>query len=143
MKGVIYPRPGHPNDLTYYYDSEKVGVVKTAIGHYVYKGVVTAVKEVDSRDCFYAILSTLENCKETKMLAIAWSNIAYRAETANPRVFKATAYCMLEDDFDLKTGMKLARRKCHDKFANSCDRYLNKLRSEFFHGDEILSKMYI
>lgn len=143
MKGVVYPRPNKSNDLTYYYDSEKSGVIHTTDGDYTYKGVVTAVKVVDSRDCFYAILNALEAHKETKLLAMAWSNIAYRAETANPRVFKATAYCAPEDTFDLKTGMRLARHKVQDKFANSCDKYLYKIRCELCSADKIFSNMYI
>jgi len=143
MKGIIYPRPNKHNDLTYYYDSEKTGYINTAEGRFPYKGVITAVKEVDSRTWFSNILRELENHKETKFLAMAWSQIYYRAEVANTHIFKATAYCALEDTFDLKIGMKTARNKVNDKYLNSWNTYLSKVRTNLYNADEFLYKMYL
>jgi len=136
MKGIIYPRPYHPNDLTYYYDSEKEGVID---GH-PYKGVVTAVKEIDSREFFSRIDNVLYNDKNhSGIFSEMWYSFGFRAEMRNETIFKATAYCAIDDAFDLKTGRDLARFKCLDKYNRAYLQYCNKLYEQL---DNVLCAIF-
>jgi hypothetical protein len=57
-----------------------------------------------------------------------------------PTMFKGTAVCYAEDEFDRSTGRKIAREKAYDQFSRWADKYESNIK---FLAEEVLKKFKV
>lgn len=93
--------------IKYLYDEEATGVRNG----YEYKGIVIAILEKDS----WEVINELE----TKGINI--TGVGHKDYFMNS-TFKGISYCSVDDEFDLKKGMKIAKLRAFEKY------YRNKRR---------------
>jgi len=128
-KGKIEARS--KNDVTFYYNANKEGVVYDRDGNqHNYKGVVVAIKNIDyqsmfDRDPWFADEERHGIDVDPFVLYYDYHADAY------PTIIKAVAYCSVDDKFDLLAGMRRARKKVMIKYYENCARAYRELSSIF------------
>jgi len=119
------------NDVIFYYDANKEGIVYDRDGNrHNYKGVVVAVKNIDYQSMFDRDPWLAD--EERHGIDVDPFVLYYDHHTnAYPTVIKTVAYCSVDDEFDLLTGMRCARKKAMNKYYESCARACNELSGIF------------
>lgn len=115
--------------IKYLYDEEATGVRNG----YPYKGIVIAIMgEVNNffktckHDCVLTIKESVFDCWDKKYLI--------------KDSYKGIAYCSIDDKFDLKEGMKIARGKLLNKYYKDKIAVFNKAIKDNQKGLDIILK---
>lgn len=93
----------HP--FKYYYDENATGI--TANGKQ-YKGIVIAILEKDT----WEVINKLEDMG----VRVGWPG---RPDLFMQPSFKGISYCSVDDEFDLKKGMRIAKLRALKKYYNN------------------------
>lgn len=118
--------------ITYMYDKEACGVREGKS----YKGIVIALMDDCTLDAFDDLF---DNIKE--ILAINWKEFKLENSYKMKSSFKGVAYCSVEDNFDLKTGMRIARKRLLKKFHNDKRRVFTDVYNFIHPVDKALADM--
>lgn len=108
----------------YFIDEDKTGVINGK----EYHGVVTA-KLVNAKDFDNLLSHMYPSAKEVELFkrmarhVTGWNKVTHE--------FTATAYCSIEDEFDLEEGKRIARKKCWVKYYSSIATILNRCIDTF------------
>lgn len=113
--------------IAYMYDEEACGVREGK----PYKGIVIALMDNCALDAFNDLFY--------KFFEIDSIDFSYVTDMKSS--FKSIAYCSVEDNFDLKTGMKIARKRLLKKYHNDKRRAFTEFYNHIHSVDKTLAEM--
>lgn len=105
----------HP--FKYYWDENATGI--TANGKQ-YKGIVIAILEKDT----WEVINELE----AKGIDIPGTRKDYFMNST----FKGISYCSVDDEFDLKKGMKIAKLRALKKYYHNKRKAIDSIHNDFY-----------
>ena len=115
----------HP--FKYYYDENATGIT---VNGKQYKGIVIAILEKDT----WEVINKLEDMG----VRVGWPG---RPDLFMQPSFKGISYCSVDDEFDLKKGMRIAKLRALKKYYNNKWNILEAIRKTIMKENDKVEDM--
>lgn len=122
----------YPSRISYMYDEEASGVRAGK----PYKGIVVALMDDCTFDALYNLFDSIEEFTTINLEKFKKEN-SYEMKS----YFKGIAYCSVEDNFELKTGMRIARKRLLKKYHNDKRRVFTEVYNFIHPVDKAIAAM--